>query len=108
MKFLQTLLLDSVIQSHVESSKTRMSRLIILNVTLELYTSTSHGICLHIFLLGGAEFMVSDMRLSALKVNSLNCFSFRALKSKIKRPREVSLPESGVLFKKRTVKQANL
>lgn len=49
MKFLQTLLLESVIQSHVESSMTRMSGLIILNVTLVLYTSTSHGICLHIY-----------------------------------------------------------
>lgn len=108
MKFLQTLLLEPVIQPHVESSMTRMSGLIILNVTLVLYTSTSHGICLHIFLLGSGEFMVSDMRLSAFKVNSLNCFSFRALKSKIKRPRGVSLPESGDLFRNRRVKQANL
>lgn len=34
-----------------------MSGLIILNVTLLLYTSTSHGICLHIFYPGGAEFI---------------------------------------------------
>lgn len=48
--------------------------------------------------------MVSNMQLSALKVNSLNCFSFRALKSKIKRPRGVS----GDLFRNSTVKQASL
>lgn len=85
-----------------------MSGLIILNVTLLLYTSTSHGICSHIFYLGGAEFMVSDMQLRSFEVNSLNCFSFRALKSKIKRPRGVPLPESGDLFRNSTVKQANL
>lgn len=30
--------------------------------------------------------MVSNMQLSGLQVNSLNCFSLRALKSKIKSP----------------------
>lgn len=52
--------------------------------------------------------MVSNMRISALKVNSLTCLSFRALKSKIKRPRGLSLPESGDLFRNSTVKQASL